>query len=122
MVVLCTNEVAVFRVNPEVGGPQHVGVVVLPGLPVHGVLQVLGGDGPLQLLEDHVVVDHDAAAAEGLHLHPLEGLAQRGLEVDALQLQMRNSVSWPGHKQQAQLRKYFMLSVSHLPSRRCSSC
>ena len=30
----------------------------------------------LELLEDNVVVDHNASAAEGLHLHPLEGLAQ----------------------------------------------
>ena len=89
MAVLCTDEVAVFRVNPEVGGPQHVGVVVLPRLPVHGVLQVLGGDGPRQLLEHHVVVDHDAAAAEGLHLDPLEGLAQGGLQIDPLQLKQK---------------------------------
>ena len=40
----------------------------------------------LELLEDDVVVDHNASAAEGLHLHPLEGFAQWGLEVDPLQL------------------------------------
>ena len=40
----------------------------------------------LKLLEYDVVVHNDAAPAEGLHLDPVEGLAQGGLEVDALQL------------------------------------
>ena len=73
--IILTYEVTVLGVNPEVGAPQHVGGA-LPCLPVHGILEILGGHITLKVLEDHVVVHHDAAGGEGLHLHPLKGLAQ----------------------------------------------
>lgn len=107
-IIIITDKVAVFGIDHEVGAAEHVGVVRLPRLPIHRVLQILSRHlnrrnvsrfqltfvktlayRPLEVLEHDVVVHHDAAAAEGLHLDPLEGLAQGGLLINLVQLKRK---------------------------------
>ena len=83
---MLTYEVAEGRVDPQV--PEHVLGVDLFSFHVHDIFQILSGDPTAgrELLEDEIIVDHDAARAECLDLNSFKGLGEGRLEIQSLQL------------------------------------
>ena len=81
-----TNEVAEGRVNPQVS--KHILRVGLFGFYVNDIFQILSGDFAAwrQLLEDEIIVHHDTARTECLHLNPFKGIGEGRLEIQSLQL------------------------------------
>ena len=92
IIVALTDEVRVHGVD---GVPAQLGLlgVCRLELPVQHHLEVGGLDLLVEILEVHVVVDEDAALAEGLDLDAVERVADQGIAVDLAQLLDENSLS-----------------------------
>ena len=85
-----TNEIGVCRIN---GKPSQLrGPVLTLELLVENRFEVGGRNGLLELIEVDVVVDDDAALAEGLDLQPVEGVADQGVAINFSELNFRETI------------------------------